>query len=253
MEPSGPKESPAQSHGVCSALRDSGVSDRGLRGGGGGGGAGERKFPLRGPTPRHPQPARGQVKRDRALLQVAGQRRGWGKARQQWHFYLGLLGSERVGGGGGGRRPGRGGGERPQHLATHLLLLNPVRAERWVGRGGLARSRGWGTPPLGPWPGLAISRSGSKRGFPIKTELPMRSDVPLAPSGTHQAGEQIGVALVGGRRRLPARLRSFREAGFPEALRRPGSSQMTRAGRAARFQARRALQVSRAPRTLAPD
>lgn len=33
MEPSGPKESPAQSHGVCSALRDSGVSDRGLGGG----------------------------------------------------------------------------------------------------------------------------------------------------------------------------------------------------------------------------
>jgi hypothetical protein len=169
------------------------------------------------------------VKRDRALLQVAGQRRGWGKARQQWHFYLGLLGSERVGGGGGGRRPGRGGGERPQHLATHLLLLNPVRAELWVGGGGLTRSRGWGTPPLGPWPGLAISRSRRKGGSQERqnsrcARMCLCPPPPPRPSGTKQAGEQIGV----GRRRLPAGLRSFREAGFPEALRRPGSSQATR-------------------------
>lgn len=152
----------------------------------------ERKFPLGGPTPRHPQPARGQVKRDRALLQVAGQRRGWGKARQQWHFYLGLLGSERVGGGGGGRRPGRGGGDRPQHLATHLLLLNPVRAERWVGGGGLTRSRGWGTPPLGPWPGLEISRSRSQRD-PNRDRTPDALGCALE-SRWDAAG---GVALVG--------------------------------------------------------
>lgn len=79
MEPSGPKETPAQSHGVCSALRDSGVSDRGLGEGGGGGGAGRRKFPLRGPAPRHPQPAWGQVKRDRALLQWRGRDGGGGR------------------------------------------------------------------------------------------------------------------------------------------------------------------------------
>lgn len=50
---------------------------------------------------------------------------------------------------------------------------------------------------------------------------------PWTPVGRSKAGEQIGVAL-GGRRRLPAGPRPFREAGFPEALQRPGSSQATR-------------------------
>lgn len=169
---------------------------------------------------------------------MAGQRRGWGKARQQWHFYLGLLGSERVGGGGGGRRLGHGGGDGLQHLATHLLLLNPVRAERWVSGGRLTRSRDWGDTSLGPLARLGDLQEQDQKGSQWRQNSRCARMCPWLPVGRSSLEGQIGVALVREATTTcrPMAIPGSRLSGGLAAARvLPGN----RAGRAASFQARR--------------
>ncbi|XP_049728440.1 uncharacterized protein LOC126069270 [Elephas maximus indicus] len=169
-------------------------------------GPGERKSRLGGLTSPPPRLAPGQVKRGPGSAPAGGRRR---------------------------RRPaGEGGGQR--HLATHLLLLNPVRAgaaARWGGeRIGEEETQGSGREPRG-----ARSKPGSLgdpgTGVLGAVMLPGALAVlnacagPLGAARRARAAEGRTGAAPGPRRGFPAALGPFREAGLPEAARRPPACQ----------------------------
>lgn len=154
-----------------------------------------------------------------------------------------------MGGGGGGRR-GCGGGGGQRHLATHLLLLNPVRAGagRAAGEGGVAagnQTQAAECAPAGtaslrdPWPGPAVSGR-ARMGIPGGTVRMSRalggaprpalasraqpaapeSASSAAPRGSGGRGKARGW-LQGLGADSPPPFGPFREAGLPEAARRP--------------------------------
>lgn len=120
MDLSGPKGAPTQSHGVCPAPGTPGSVTGALEEEG----QGERKSPL---------PAGPGAGEERAgSAPGGGAEAGEGEGPATIALLFGTVGFRA-----GGRRRRTPTG--PWHLATHLLLLNPVRAGRSVGGGELTR------------------------------------------------------------------------------------------------------------------